>query len=596
MEQYLTFTNYALWEVIVNGDLDSSVASASTEENTSNTNETVNTTHSVSATSSKNQASTASYADDVMFSFLSNQSNALPLDNEDLEQIDTDDLKEMDLKWQVAMLTIRVKRRCHFARECREPRNQGNRNREPLARNAPVDTSTTNAFVVLDGIDKTGLSYDGQMNESDANKSEVLNNVVDSCESDRDDNQVNDGFKKGEGYHVVPPPYTRNYMPPRANLSFIGLDNFVFKSKESNCEDEYVFEPKEEKKTLKPSLEKIKFVNARNTSVENENKAENLGSSVRVLGDQGIFESGCSRYMTGNKSYLTDYQEIDSGFVEFGGNAKGDKITRKGPMRSDDEVADDDGKKSTKVLRKENGVLDLAKEGYKNDQEKDVRYQEEALRKQLEQESKRLFGQGDATNTNSTSRLNTVSSPINAVSTSFTTVDPGRERTQRNEFESMFGQDKDVNGNRTFTSVSTIRSTYVYLGGSIPVNAATLPNVDLPTDPLMPDLEDTTDTRIFSGAYDDEVEGAKADFNNLELTTVVSPIFITKIHKDHPKEQIIRDPLLALQTRRMTKTSQEHAMVMQKDDGIFISQDKYVADSLKKFDFSSMKTTSTPIV
>ncbi|GKG00464.1 hypothetical protein Tco_0302154, partial [Tanacetum coccineum] len=32
------------------------------------------------------------------------------LDNEDMEQINTDDLEEMDLKWQVAMLTIRVKR------------------------------------------------------------------------------------------------------------------------------------------------------------------------------------------------------------------------------------------------------------------------------------------------------------------------------------------------------------------------------------------------------------------------------------------------------------------------------------------------------
>ncbi|GKF29659.1 putative ribonuclease H-like domain-containing protein, partial [Tanacetum coccineum] len=35
--------------------------------------------------------------------------------------------------------------------------------------------------------------------------------------------------------------------------------------------------------------------------------------------------------------------------------------------------------------------------------------------------------------------------------------------------------------------------------------------------------------------------------------------------------------------------------VNQKDNGIFISQDKYVADILKKFDFATMKTTSTPI-
>nr|GFA34698.1 hypothetical protein [Tanacetum cinerariifolium] len=44
--------------------------------NSSSTNETVNIAHSVYAASSKDQASTASYADDVMFSFFSNQSNA----------------------------------------------------------------------------------------------------------------------------------------------------------------------------------------------------------------------------------------------------------------------------------------------------------------------------------------------------------------------------------------------------------------------------------------------------------------------------------------------------------------------------------------
>ncbi|GKF59624.1 hypothetical protein Tco_0176410, partial [Tanacetum coccineum] len=39
-----------------------------------------------------------------------------------------------------------------FARECKAPRNQGNRNRDDPRRNAPVDTSTTNALVVQDGI------------------------------------------------------------------------------------------------------------------------------------------------------------------------------------------------------------------------------------------------------------------------------------------------------------------------------------------------------------------------------------------------------------------------------------------------------------
>nr|GEW30684.1 hypothetical protein [Tanacetum cinerariifolium] len=310
-----------------------------------------------------------------------------------------------------------------------------------------------------------------------------------------------------------------------------------------------------------------------------------------------------------------------------------------GLKSSENKVANDAGKKSTKVLRKENGVRDPAKESDKNDQEKDLRDQEEALRKQFKQESERLFAQGEAANTNSTNRLNT-----------------------------------DVNGNRMFTPVSAAGSTYVYLGGSIPVNAATLSNVDLPTDPLMPDLEDTTDLQdsgIFSGTYDDEDEGVEADFNNLELTIVFR---LQKVWRlvDLPKGKhaigtkwfyrnkkddtgiVVRNkarliaqgyteeeginydevfaPFARIEAIRLFLayasfmgfivynmdvnsaflygTIEEEVYVCQppgfedpyflnrvykKDNGIFISQDKYVDDILKKFDFSSVKTTSTPI-
>ncbi|GJR03792.1 putative ribonuclease H-like domain-containing protein [Tanacetum coccineum] len=47
------------------------------------------------------------------------------------------------------------------------------------------------------------------------------------------------------------------------------------------------------------------------------------------LQDQGVIDSRCSRHMTGNMSYLTDYEEIDGGYIAFGGNSKGGKITRK---------------------------------------------------------------------------------------------------------------------------------------------------------------------------------------------------------------------------------------------------------------------------
>nr|GFC79952.1 hypothetical protein [Tanacetum cinerariifolium] len=54
-----------------------------------------------SSNSQNGQAFASTYNDDVMFSFFANQSNSQPLDIEDLEQIDTDDLEKMDLKWQV---------------------------------------------------------------------------------------------------------------------------------------------------------------------------------------------------------------------------------------------------------------------------------------------------------------------------------------------------------------------------------------------------------------------------------------------------------------------------------------------------------------
>nr|GEW11448.1 hypothetical protein [Tanacetum cinerariifolium] len=162
-------------------------------------------------------------------------------------------------------------------------------------------------------------------------------------------------------------------------------------------------------------------------------------------------------------------------------------------------------------------------------------------------------------------------------------------------------------------------------------------------DPSMPTLEETS---IFDDIYNDREVGAEANTNELELSLVFSPIPTTRVHKDHPKEQIIVDLNLATQTRRMINFSKEDDMVsyinkqrrtnhkdyqnflfacffsqqepkkvihaltdlswieamqeellqfklQKKDDGIFISQDKYVADILNKFDFTTMKTAST---
>ncbi|GJV65337.1 putative ribonuclease H-like domain-containing protein [Tanacetum coccineum] len=80
-------------------------------------------------------------------------------------------------------------------------------------------------------------------------------------------------------------------------------------------------------------------------------------------------------------------------------------------------------------------------------------------------------------------------------------------------------------------------------------------SIELPLDPNMPELED------YSIFEDDEDVGAEADMHNLDTTIQVSPIPTTRIHKDHPLDQVIGDLQSATQTRRMSKSLEEHGFV-----------------------------------
>ncbi|GKE34625.1 putative ribonuclease H-like domain-containing protein, partial [Tanacetum coccineum] len=155
------------------------------------------------------------------------------------------------------------------------------------------------------------------------------------------------------------------------------------------------------------------------------------------------------------------------------------------------------------------------------DQEKEAIKQSDAVRKEFEAQCNRQNLSGKATKANNTNSFNTVSTLVNA------------------------------------------GSSFVPLGGSFP------------DDPLMPDLEDTAEvqnTSIFGSAYDDkdldtynspyadQVMGAEADFNNMESSTVVSPIPSIRVHFIHPKDQIIRDPRSAVQTRGQEPTKIDQAL------------------------------------
>nr|GEV53593.1 retrovirus-related Pol polyprotein from transposon TNT 1-94 [Tanacetum cinerariifolium] len=178
----------------------------------------------------------------------------------DLEQIHPDDIEEMDLRWQIAMLTMRArmflkktgrkltingnetigfdksKVECynwhksgHFARKCRALKNQDNRNKESSRRSVPMEASTSTSLVSCDGL--SGYDWSDQAKEG-------TNYALMAFSSSSYDSKIVDNCKKRlgyENYNAVLPPYTGNFMPPTPDLSFTSLDEFVNKTVVENC-------------------------------------------------------------------------------------------------------------------------------------------------------------------------------------------------------------------------------------------------------------------------------------------------------------------------------------------------------------------------
>nr|GEV84895.1 retrovirus-related Pol polyprotein from transposon TNT 1-94 [Tanacetum cinerariifolium] len=348
-----------------------------------NTNESVSAVTSVSAASTKVPVTALpnvdTLSDVVIYSFFASQSNSLQLDNDNLKQIDADDLEEMDLKWHMAMLTIRARRRGHFARECMSPKDT--MNKEAQRRNVPVETSTSNALVSqCDGVGSYDWSFHAEekptnyalmafpSSSSSSSKNENLSQLLVSQTSDKTglgyDNQVfnsivfdydemfsfksdvsiptspvYDRFKLGEGYHAVPLPYTGTFMPPTPDLVFHNAQTV-----NETVLTAFNVEPKDESEGEPMPTQKATQVNAVQGVKGNwvwkskcpvlDHVYRHTSNPQHALKEYRVIDSGCSRHMTGNISYLFDFEEINRGYVAFGGNPKGGKITGKGKIRT----------------------------------------------------------------------------------------------------------------------------------------------------------------------------------------------------------------------------------------------------------------------
>ncbi|GJW75807.1 retrovirus-related pol polyprotein from transposon TNT 1-94 [Tanacetum coccineum] len=385
---------------------------------------------------------------------------------------DLNDLEEMDLRWQMAMLTIRARRflkntgrkltingnesigfdkskvecynchkKGHFAKEYRASRNQDYKNKESTKRTVPVETSTSTALVSCDGFGGYDLSDEAE---------EEPNYVLMAYSSSSSDSEVINSF------HLT---YTGNFMPPTPDLSFTSLDEFVNKLVVENSK----------------AMSYCEEVPKGNPQID--------------LQDQGVIDSGCSRHMTWNMSYLTDYEEIDGGYVAFGGNPKGGKITRKCTIKTDtkDETS---------------GILKSFITGIEN----------------------------------------LVDHKVKVIRCDNGTEFKNREMNQ-------FCEMKD----RTPTLSILEHWSVCYL-----LQYHRSLRSKKRNDQKKEDNVNSTNNVNVAGT--NEVNVVEADMNNLDTTIQVSPNPTIRIHKDHPLDQVIGDLQSATQIRKMSKNLKEQGI------------------------------------
>ncbi|GJV82707.1 hypothetical protein Tco_1522605 [Tanacetum coccineum] len=230
--------------------------------------------------------------------------------------------------------------------------------------------------------------------------------------------QITDKSKKGLGYNVVPPPHPLIYnRPKKLDLSYSGLDEFKdpefksYGSEESKQESNIVSDKKSDaskensddslvkeqvsedtssfvesslnvdKETVFLVDKKIEFVKPKNyekpvkrsvrpkvvntarphlvvVNVVRVNQANAVKASGKPQQDDTRFiDSRCSRHMTRNIAYLSDFKEFNGGYVTFGGGAHGGRISGTGTLKTDSldfEDLPDESQILLKIPRKDN--------------------------------------------------------------------------------------------------------------------------------------------------------------------------------------------------------------------------------------------------
>ncbi|GJT37166.1 hypothetical protein Tco_0937031 [Tanacetum coccineum] len=256
------------------------------------------------------------------------------------------------------------------------------------------------------------------------------------------------------------------------------------------------------KKNLVPRavLMKSGLVSVNTARQVNAAHSKTTGNPQMDLQDQGVIDSGCSKHITRNMSYLIDYEAIDGGYIH-----------------------------SLIVLQVQKQVIMQVKLERRHNLSK-ITYLLPlwTVDPPFSQNPKSSHDDGSKPSSDDIKKVD---------------EDP-RKESECND------QEKEDNVNNTNNvNAAGINKVNVVRGKT---------SIELPFVPNMHALEDYS---IFDFSRDDEDDGAVADINNLDTTIQVSLIPTTRIHKDHPLNQVIRDLQSATQTRKMSKNLEEHGFV-----------------------------------
>nr|GEU51440.1 hypothetical protein [Tanacetum cinerariifolium] len=637
--------------------------------------------------------------EDVNTSSVSTASINVPTASANIGVIDDDDMEEIDIKWNIALLSMRddkfwkktgkkisiqgtnvagfdkSKVECfnchkmgHFARECRAPTSQDRGRRDNYRQGSKFKEQAPKALMAIDrvGWDWSYMANDEENHALVAKKEAPTEFALMANTSAERLAQVESRLAAHRDREI-------KYCEKIRGLEYKTEKRVKKGTSRSHNNTHKSFTPrpvvhKPYRPLMRPMRSNMNGARPNRTSFNKSTHSytnrpfqrTSVGSSQNNIDDKGYWDSGCSRHMTRNISYLSDYEPFDGGYVSFGQG--GCKITGKGSIKTVDA-----GTNSSNLL----GTKDAASQEVKKDVSS-LRYialpnwVHDAL---LESSSSKPQDDCGTDVPKSSGNFNPTATLIN----------PPADQLETLTVETLIPTVSSPVPTACFTN-SLEPSSDTRLISKRVTNQVETPSLDniLALTNWFEDILGVTTDSVDS----DRVE---ADVSNMETTITASLTSTLRIHKDHPKSQIIGPVDTPIQTKNKSKENISDALqdpswveamlegllqfkiqnvwtlvdcpkgppgfqdpkflakvykvekalyglhqaprawygtlskylltngfqrgtidqtlfirrqrgdFILKEDGIFLSQDKYVGDILKKFGYSDVRSSNTPM-